>query len=1228
VAGSNIDDVLVTAWQEFASYEETFTEDIFDSEYLYEGAWSKYSSHEEGRNDRVADITDLAGLLEGDGYDDESGATSCWLMDKGLTRGENDNLNELTMHLGLMEVERLNLSFATRAFGGDITPDPMPSSFEGHDDSDGVAISNDGINWHRLWQYEDSLSNWEYKEELNITEIWPEGEFDELEDIYIKFQQFGDGTVGDPLNQDGILWDALYLFSPLGGRFLFQAPQVKVDWEITSDDIYATDQGDENDPDDESATVTVDILGYGDTSVLESDIVGTDFKVRFTKNDDAGLTLDNIVADDFDDYESNGNVHTWTIDEVETEQEFTITFDVSKSGPFFDNLGTLEYRYEQWDYIDEDTDIVDWTPLDEIPVTIRSVMDSMDSVELVIDDHIGGERIISNKPDGSELTIISYDQFGEEMPAQTFEWDWVTTPSEGIAEVVPNLAEENKADIFAEPLTIGKTVEIIVDHDPMGYQYAFPAETITWGPPSKPEATLNEPYIVGERGVIGITLADDYGNRVPVWEGPMYVDVDDGAEVIWDDVLETDNDPGSPYFEKEYYYFGAKDKGGHDFIFTPMTWNDNGQAPTRISFWTPGMDPLTITIYPVAGAVQHLWPKQDTANMDSDDYFAGDEFYLTVQGLDKLFYPSESSDAQILVTHDSFAAGELEPEPWKSEGDVYLDMVDGFATNWNDDEMLRMPFIFYKAETVELTFRVRTNLGINNSEYKFPILVNPTTVKYLESTPEGSVDEPVTVMTSEEQDFVMYAYDEYGNEIPGVLRDLDWDVDSGIDPVDGMWDMNSQENRNTFKGIEYFAPEDFEGLIGEVADGYLRDDDGNILYSYKDGMIHATVTGPIEPPIGGPCPREGTEVLDIPIRVLNDYDVWLDEDEVWPSQVLANEQLELTANIHYKIPADELVGDLLEIKIKFSLVELDENGQEKSVLFDLHQENIRLLNLYLEPEGIYPFHHTVPAEFFRDYVDYVKKGMKDGDKKPNYIKVEIEDVAGGSDMKIFEKSLENDIVIVELFVVVPTPAKSPSFAPSIALVGIALLGLAVGSTFFSRRKKKGRGKDDDAVSPVIAIILMVAITIVLAGVLWLWVSGLVATGKEETLYKGFQSEWIEKTDNKDYQLLIKAVDGKNELSVEDLRFTLYALDKSDQTGGQHKVTNVYGKPISDQTFISFHDGDHDGMLSIGDRFILKSFEHVNDDGTVPEGDLQGKAKEGFTFELRAGKTQLFETKVK
>ena len=39
-------------------------------------------------------------------------------------------------------------------------------------------------------------------------------------------------------------------------------------------------------------------------------------------------------------------------------------------------------------------------------------------------------------------------------------------------------------------------------------------------------------------------------------------------------------------------------------------------------------------------------------------------------------------------------------------------------------------------------------------------------------------------------------------------------------------------------------------------------------------------------------------------------------------------------------------------------------------------------------------------------------------------------------------------------------------------------------------------KNDDAVSPVIGTILMVAITVVLAAVLWLMVSGMISTGNE------------------------------------------------------------------------------------------------------------------------------------
>jgi len=116
-----------------------------------------------------------------------------------------------------------------------------------------------------------------------------------------------------------------------------------------------------------------------------------------------------------------------------------------------------------------------------------------------------------------------------------------------------------------------------------------------------------------------------------------------------------------------------------------------------------------------------------------------------------------------------------------------------------------------------------------------------------------------------------------------------------------------------------------------------------------------------------------------------------------------------------------------------------------------------------------------------------------------------------------------------------------------------------------------------------------------------------------------------RTENKDYVLKVDTVTSENDLTVEDLRFTLFSADRRDMSNGVHEVVNVYGKPINDKNFISFRDGDHDGKLSIGDRFIIKSFEHVDDDGST---DSPGFAEPGFFFELRAGNRMLFEEQIK
>ena len=113
------------------------------------------------------------------------------------------------------------------------------------------------------------------------------------------------------------------------------------------------------------------------------------------------------------------------------------------------------------------------------------------------------------------------------------------------------------------------------------------------------------------------------------------------------------------------------------------------------------------------------------------------------------------------------------------------------------------------------------------------------------------------------------------------------------------------------------------------------------------------------------------------------------------------------------------------------------------------------------------------------------------------------------------------------------------------------------------RRKKGYQRDREAVSPGIAIILMVVIIIVLAGVLWLRVSGLVDTGKDEAIGGIVNVEPDTRTVNKDYVLKVEILNSENCLSVEGFRFTLYSTDRRDMSNGQHRVSNVYGKPIDE-----------------------------------------------------------------
>ena len=867
-------------------------------------------------------------------------------------------------------------------------------------------------------------------------------------------------------------------------------------------------------------------------------IAALDLEVKFEGKPEINL-------DEFGDAQEDGKTLLWTEEELKSGRELEISFDVSCADAFDDTIGTLSYRYLSWD-----GDVIPWTEADlDLSLKIKSVT----TVNLGIDDGLGGNLVIANKPDGSALSLTSMDQDGEEMPLQEFQWG-----DPDLEGVTLDDKTGNTATIKASPDTLDKEVTFTITHLLTGKEFTFEID-VTHGPPDHIEAELFEPYVVGETSVITAKVIDGYDNVCSGYRGTMTIRVAKGIVEI---------DGGNTYT------FTEGDKGVRAFVITPMTW---GPDSTGIMFLdeTEGISSRVYTFSVVAGPVKFLSIEKDWEAMGWDNpqgqYYAGDPFYVKIVGKDRFGNPSETYTKPLIVTHDSQARDDIEPDPWQSEdGDILIDMVNGVASNYPED-----PLKFYEAGTVMVTFKSRVDYSITGT---LPVVVSPTDIHKVFSDPYGDVENPVVVRCGEKQIFDIRAEDIYGNAVDIV--DEDWSVDRTVN----LWGSGSDMDLpGVYHAIEYFQ--------GPTA----------------TGQVHVDAT----------CPKGSTESLHISVKVINTKDVWLEEDGIEPKEMLLGQPLELKANIYYDIPDAALDSNLYELIIKFYLTK--PGGDETLIL----EKTVRIDDLNDKLAGVKTFRESVPHESIHDYLRFIERNTKEGDRLPTQLKVVIEDALGGPDMGEFEKDPGNNEVTVDLFAVIPEDASSPSFAPSVFLMGLALLGLAIVSTMYSgRRRKKCKG-DEDAVSPVIAIILMVAITIVLAGVLWLWVSGLVATGKDEPLYKGFQTEWGERTGNEDYVLLIRQVDGKNELSVEDLRFTLYGSDKSDMTGGQHRVTAVYGKPIDDETLISFRDGDHDGMLSVGDRFIIKSAEHVDDDGTLSPG----YAQPGFTFELRAQNSQIIEKEI-
>lgn len=127
-------------------------------------------------------------------------------------------------------------------------------------------------------------------------------------------------------------------------------------------------------------------------------------------------------------------------------------------------------------------------------------------------------------------------------------------------------------------------------------------------------------------------------------------------------------------------------------------------------------------------------------------------------------------------------------------------------------------------------------------------------------------------------------------------------------------------------------------------------------------------------------------------------------------------------------------------------------------------------------------------------------------------------------------------------------------------------------------------KNEEAVSPVIAVILMVAITVVLAAVLYTWALSFIRSDKQTptvgAVYQPFEQN--------DFAIHIEKVD-PDAVSVISVNYILLDDRATTVSGVQGSVKDIYGLNFDDQyTNISFHDNDRDGKISAGDVFLIKN----------------------------------------
>ena len=190
----------------------------------------------------------------------------------------------------------------------------------------------------------------------------------------------------------------------------------------------------------------------------------------------------------------------------------------------------------------------------------------------------------------------------------------------------------------------------------------------------------------------------------------------------------------------------------------------------------------------------------------------------------------------------------------------------------------------------------------------------------------------------------------------------------------------------------------------------------------------------------------------------------------------------------------------------------------------------------------------------------------------------------------------------------------PSFAPSI--VAVALAGIVVGLLSIAGRRDEEEEErdevrsmvdDEQAVSPVIATILMVAITVVLSGVIYVWASSLAETDVKGVPRITFDMEEVDIFDAQTGHWRISVQQSEVRLATQAVEVKVFA----DQFEGGMQAyrladsSDVYGfAPSNSLSVVSFADSvDIQGeekisTFFVGDTIFVRSH---TEDGTPLTG---------------------------